>query len=75
MSGQRFVQWPLVQHPHALADREADARPLLDRSLEDAARFVEVVASIEHETRPAARPGSTSAQWAIGLPAAVQGAV
>ena len=39
---------PLVQDPHALADGQPDARPVLDRSLEDAARLVEIVASIEH---------------------------
>ena len=31
---------PLVQHPHALADGEPDARPMLGGALEDAPRFV-----------------------------------
>jgi hypothetical protein len=30
---------PLVQHPHPLADGQPDARPMLDRALEDAARL------------------------------------
>jgi hypothetical protein len=40
---------PLVQHSHALPDREPDARPVLGRSLENAARLVEIVAGIEYE--------------------------
>ena len=43
------MSWPLVQHPHALADRQPDARPMLDSPIEDAPRLVEVVAAIEHE--------------------------
>jgi hypothetical protein len=38
----------VLQHPHAPADRQPDARPMLDRSLEDALRLVEVTAGIEH---------------------------
>jgi hypothetical protein len=51
-SKQHFVPWPLVQHPHALADGQPDARPLFDRALEDAPGFLKVVASIEHQLDP-----------------------
>ena len=30
-SKERFVPRPLIQHPHTLADREPDERPLLGR--------------------------------------------
>jgi hypothetical protein len=43
-SEQRFVPWPFVQHPHALADRQPNARPVLGRQLEDAPRLVETCA-------------------------------
>lgn len=36
-SDELFVSRPFVQHSHPLADREPDARPVLDRPLEDAA--------------------------------------
>ena len=48
-SEDSFVPRPLVQHPHALADHQPDARPALGSALEDAARLVEVVAGVEHE--------------------------
>ena len=46
------MPWPLVQHPHALPDREPDARPVLGRPLEDAARLVEAATGVEHEFEP-----------------------
>ncbi len=46
------MPWPLVQHAHALADREADARPVLCGALRDATRLVEVGASVEHQLDP-----------------------
>jgi hypothetical protein len=46
------VPWPLVQHPHALPDREPDARPVLGRPLEDAARLVEAATGVEHKFDP-----------------------
>ena len=52
MSEQRFVSRPLVHHPHALADRQPDAWPVLRGPLEDAARFVEVVAGVEQQLDP-----------------------
>jgi hypothetical protein len=48
----RLAPWPLVQHAHALADREADARPVLRGALKDAARLVEVGAGVEHQLDP-----------------------
>jgi hypothetical protein len=43
-SEDRFVPRPLVQHPHALADRQPHPWPVLDGAFEDAARLVEAVA-------------------------------
>ena len=49
---------PLVQHPHALADRQPDARPVLDGPLEDAVRLIEIGAGVERrlEPQPVAAP-------------------
>ena len=41
-----------VQHPHPLPHGQPDARPVLAGSLEDAARFFEAVAGVEHELDP-----------------------
>jgi hypothetical protein len=43
------VPWPLVQHAHALADRQPGPWPVLMGPFENAARLVEVVASIEQQ--------------------------
>ena len=45
------MAWPLVQHAHAPANSQADAR-----SVPSSARFVEVVACIEHQLYPQAVP-------------------
>jgi hypothetical protein len=58
-SEERFVPRPLAQHPHALANGQADTRPMLGGALNDAARFVQAVASVD-ESRPTSRPASTS---------------
>ena len=47
---------PLVKHPHPLADRQPDARPMLGRPLEDAARLVEIAAGVQHEFDPQSVP-------------------
>jgi hypothetical protein len=48
----RFVPRPFVQHPHPLPDCEPDVRTMLDHSLEDAARPVEIVAGIKYKLDP-----------------------
>ena len=37
---------PLIKHAHALADRQPDAGPVLDRTLEDATRLVQAVVEV-----------------------------
>ena len=51
-SENRFVPRAFVQHPHPLPHGQPDARPVLAGSLEDAARFFEAVAGVEHELDP-----------------------
>ena len=36
---------PLIKHANALADRQPDAGPVLDRTLEDATRLVQAIPS------------------------------
>ena len=55
-SKHRFVPRPLVQHPHALAYGQLDARPGPNGLLEHATHLVEVVAGVQ----PASSSGSTS---------------
>jgi hypothetical protein len=47
---------PLVKHPHPLADRQPDARPMLGRPLEDVARLVEIAGGVQHEFDPQSVP-------------------
>ena len=61
-SEDRFMPWPLVQHPHALADRQASPRPLPSEGGEYRACVVETVAS---EQQALAQPASLNG-WLFG---------
>ncbi len=51
-SEHRLVPRPLVQHPHALADRQPNARPVLGGAVKDAPRLVEIAAGAQHQLNP-----------------------
>jgi hypothetical protein len=51
-SEQGFMPRPLVQYPHPLADGQSDMPPMLGRSLEDAARLIEIATGVQHELDP-----------------------